>query len=116
MFEELYHKYLQYKNEENKKERYIGKESWYHASGAGFCSRKLYFESVDKVQPTNLPNKRSMRIMGLGTTIHNDIQSSLLYYNNINKDNINIDNTNKEYIAKNILHNFHTEGEIELKD
>ena len=115
MFEKIYNDYLLHLNEENRKERYDGNESWYHASGAGFCSRKLYFESVEKIQPTNTPNKRSMRIMGLGTAIHNDIQSSLLYYNNINKDN-NKDNNNKDYIAKYIMHNFHTEGEIELTD
>tara|TARA_R100001594_G_scaffold87052_1_gene121459 strand:- start:14983 stop:15777 length:795 start_codon:yes stop_codon:yes gene_type:complete len=113
MFEKIYHDYLRHLNEENVKERYKGKESWYHASGAGFCSRKLYFESVEKVEPTNLPNKRSTRIMGLGTTIHNDIQSSLLYYNNIY--NNNIDNISKDYISKNNKYNFHTEGEIVLK-
>jgi len=115
MFEEIYNEYLAHQNDLNKKERYEGNESWYHASGAGFCSRKLYFESVEKAVPTNPPNKRSSRVMGLGTVIHSEIQSSLLYYNNINKDN-NKDNINKEYIAKDILHNFHTEGEIELGD
>ena len=116
MFEEIYNDYLLHLNEQNRKERYEGKEGWYHASGAGYCSRKLYFESVEKVEPTNSPNKRSMRIMGLGTAIHNELQSSLLYYNNINKDNINKDNNSKSYIAKYLMHNFHTEGEIELKD
>ena len=116
MFEDIYHEYLAHQNELNKKERYEGNESWYHASGAGFCSRKLYFESVEKAEPTNPPNKRSSRIMGLGTAIHNEIQSSLLYYNNINKDNINKDNINKEHIVLDTVHNFHTEGEIVLED
>ena len=89
IFEKIYHSYLLHLNELNVGERYEGRESWYHASGAGFCSRKLYFESVEKAKPTNLPNKKSLRVMGLGTMIHNEIQSSLLYYNNINKDNIN---------------------------
>ena len=114
MFEEIYNNYLLHLNEENRKERYEGREGWYHASGAGFCSRKLYFESVEKIQPTNIPNKRSMRIMGLGTALHNEIQSSLLYYNNINKDNINKDNINKEFVKYTVR--FHTEGEIVLKD
>ena len=48
MFEEIYHEYLVYQNELNRKERYEGNEGWYHASGAGLCSRKLYFESVEK--------------------------------------------------------------------
>ena len=116
IFEKIYHSYLLHLNELNVRERYEGRESWYHASGAGFCSRKLYFESVEKVKPTNLPNKQSMRVMGLGTSIHNDIESSLLYYNNINKDNINKDNNSKSYIAKYLIHNFHTEGEIVLPD
>jgi len=115
MFEEIYHDYLNHKNEQNRKERYEGNESWYHASGAGFCSRKLYYESVEKAVPTNLPNKRSTRVMGLGTAIHSEIQSSLLYYNNINKDN-NKDNNNTVHIVKDTVHNFHTEGEIVLED
>jgi CRISPR/Cas system-associated exonuclease Cas4 (RecB family) len=113
MFEEIYNEYLQHKNEQNRIERYEGREGWYHASGAGYCSRKLYFESVEKAEPTNIPNTRNMRIRGLGTVIHNDIQDSLLYYNNIynNKDNIN-----KVNIAQLNMHNFHTEGEIELSE
>ena len=118
MFEKIYHEYLLYKNEENRKTRYEGKESWYHASGAGFCSRKLYFESVEKAEPTNLVNKCSMRVMGLGSIVHDDIQSSLLYYNKVynNKVNNNKVNNNTVNIAKYLLHNFHTEGEIELSD
>ena len=79
MFEQIYHDYLKHKNEQNRKERYEGNESWYHASGAGFCSRKLYFESVEKATPTNPANKKSMRIMGLGTAVHKEIQDSLIY-------------------------------------
>ena len=59
MFEDIYHQYLLHKNEENRKERYEGNEGWYHASGAGLCSRKLYYESVEKATPTNPPNKKS---------------------------------------------------------
>ena len=47
--EGIYTDYLDKKQEENRLERYKGNESWYHASGAGSCSRKLYFESVEKV-------------------------------------------------------------------
>ena len=91
MFEEIYHDYLIHKNSVNTEERYKGKEGWYHASGAGLCSRKLYFESVEKTEPTNPPNKSSMRKMRVGTIIHEDIQNSLILYNNIYnniKDNI----------------------------
>jgi len=90
MFEEIYHEYLVHKNEQNRKERYEGNESWYHASGAGFCSRKLYYESVEKVFPTNEPAEINTRVMRLGTVIHQDIQDAIIYYNNIySKENIN---------------------------
>jgi len=113
MFEEIYHEYLNHKNEQNRKERYEGNEDWYHASGAGLCSRKLYFESVEKATPTNPANKKSMRIMGLGTIVHKELQDSLIYYNNIYN---NKDSNNTVNIAKDNLHNFHVEGEIVLED
>ena len=117
MFEDIYQSYLLKKNEENRKERYDGNEGWYHASGAGLCSRKLYFESVEKTEPTNPPNKSSMRKMRVGTILHEDIQNSLILYNNIynniSQDNIehNISqgNITQEYNVK-----FDVEGEIRL--
>ena len=47
--EGIYKDYLNVKEEENRQLRYKGNEHWYHASGAGSCSRKLYFESVENV-------------------------------------------------------------------
>ena len=90
MFEEIYHEYLLHRNDENTEERYVGNEGWYHASGAGLCSRKLYYESVEKI-PTKTKTFEEMegkeragqRKMGLGTIIHEDIQNALIYYNNI---------------------------------
>ena len=121
MFEEIYHEYLVHKNEQNRKERYEGKEGWYHASGAGFCSRKLYYESVEKAKPTNLANQTSMRVMRLGTIVHEDIEKSIAYYNNIYNNNISNDTVSNNSINNsNILPEdrrveIDTEGEIELK-
>ena len=112
MFEEIYQSYLLEKNEENRKDRYDGNEGWYHASGAGLCSRKLYFESVEKTEPTNPANKSSMRKMRVGTIIHEDIQNSLILYNNIYnniENNILQGNITQEYNVK-----FDVEGEIRL--
>ena len=99
---EQYANYLRQENQKNTNERYVGREHFYHASGTGMCSRKLYFQSVDKVKPTNLANNASMRKMRIGTLLHQDIQNSLLLYNNIYnnitnhniKDNINIKKNN----------------------
>ena len=61
--------------------RYEGDEHWYHASGAGGCSRKLYFESVLKSKPSNPIKNTSLRLMRLGTIVHDDIQGALQVYN-----------------------------------
>ena len=108
---QVYAQYLTAENEKNVQERYVGKEHYYHASGAGKCSRQLYFQSVEKVKPTNLPNSTSMRVMRLGTVVHQDIQNSLLYSNSINNNiNNNIKNKNiTKYIESN---EFVIEGEI----
>ena len=116
MFEEIYHDYLLHLNEKNRQERYEGNEGWYHASGAGLCSRKLYFESVERAKPTNPASKKSMRIMGLGTAMHKEIQSSLLYYNNyINKEYINIKEKKEIPSNKKKTVTFHIEGEIKIE-
>ena len=76
---DLYEEYIVKKNDDNQAERYDGNEHWYHASSVGFCSRKLYFESIEKVKPTNPPNSTSLRLLRLGTVIHDDIQNALIY-------------------------------------
>ena len=99
MFEELYHKYLLHKNEENRKDRYDGNEGWYHASGAGSCSKKLYYESVEKLKiPPKTFEELDWKKRGykrqamLGVSIHENIQNALLYNNIYN----NISNNKKE--------------------
>ena len=121
MFEEIYHDYLIHKNSVNTEERYEGNESWYHASGAGFCSRKLYYQSIEKTptQPKKFKEleaaKRAyQRQARLGVEIHEEIQSSLLLYNNNINNNIVI-KENKENNKKEIKEKtFIVEGEITI--
>ena len=112
MFEQIYHEYLLYKNEQNRKERYDGKEGWYHASGAVFCSRKLYYESVEKAVPTNPPDEKNSRVMRVGSIIHEDIQNALIYYNNIYNNKESYSNSFSVQRVK----KFDTEGEIALPE
>ena len=70
----IYDEYVKAQNEANREERYKGKEEYYHASGAGSCSRKLYFESVVVAEPTNSPSSDSYRKMRLGTIFHNEME------------------------------------------
>ena len=98
--EGLYEGYIARKNEENYKERYEGRERYYHGSGAGSCSRKLYFESVDQVDATNFTDERINRLLRLGTIVHDDLQIALkdmvipdtIYSNTIDS------NTNRELL------------------
>ena len=75
--EKLYNDYIAIKNEENYQARYKGKEKYYHASGGGSCSRKLYYESVQQADTTNPSNERSNRILRLGTIVHEDLELAL---------------------------------------
>ena len=112
-FEQIYEEYIDHRNEENRKERYEGKESFYRASSSGFCSRKIYFESVEKIEPTNPVEPKGKRIMRLGTVVHEDLQNALVYNNNINNKEL----LTKEKIIKNKQkEKFHIEGNVEIKE
>ena len=118
--EGIYKNYLDKKQEENRKERYEGNEHWYHASGAGSCSRKLYFESVEKAEVTNSIDDKTNRLLRLGNVVHEDIQNSLTrtHYNNIYNNDIynNPNNKEKEIKDKEKDIEFHTEGELKIKE
>ena len=112
----IYHEYTKKLNDLNRNERYKGKEHWYHASGAGSCSRKLYFESVEKAEPTNPMDERTFRLLRLGTMVHDDFEKALHIYNT------SIDNKYNKLSKKEIknkekdLFKFHTEGEITIDE
>jgi len=94
--EGIYKDYISKKNEKNRTERYVGKEEYYHASSAGSCSRKIWFESIQKATPTDEPDNRSQRLLRLGTIVHNDLQNSLLQYNVTKHSNKEKENNIKE--------------------
>ena len=53
------------------------KDDKYRASSSGMCARKIYFESIEKAEPTNPADAKSMRIMRLGEVVHKDVQEML---------------------------------------
>jgi CRISPR/Cas system-associated exonuclease Cas4 (RecB family) len=114
--EGIYNDYLDKKQEENRKNRYEGNEHWYHASGAGSCSRKLYFESVEQIEPSNPMDEKTKRLLRLGSVLHDDFEKSLVSYNREYNRDYNIED-NKEKEIKNKEKDslvFHTEGEIKI--
>ena len=116
--EGIYNSYLESENEKNRKERYDGNEHWYHASGAGSCSRKLYFESVLKAEPTNDLKNRNRRVLRLGTIVHNDFDKAFNLYNKQVYKQVNSTSKNKEKNNKKEIKDlkFHVEEEIRIEE
>ena len=65
------------KNREDYRKKNPKTDSKYRASSSGMCARKIYFESIEKAEPTNPADAKSMRIMRLGEVVHKDIQGML---------------------------------------
>ena len=117
--EGIYNEYLDELQEQNRKNRYEGNEHWYHASGAGSCSRKLYYESVEMVEPSNLIDIRTKRLLSLGNLVHEDIQNSLTrtrYRDIYNRDNNRDSLLEKEINNKEKETEFLVEGEIKIEE
>ena len=117
--EKLYNDYITTKNEENYQNRYEGKEKYYHASGGGSCSRKLYYESIEQTETTNPNDERSSRLLRLGTIVHEDLQESLsdttIYSNTTDSNTIHSKEKEIHYLEKESFE-FHIEKEIILED
>ena len=111
--EGIYLKYTKELNEKNVTERYKGNEHWYHASGAGGCSRKLYYQSVEQLEPSNPTEDKSMRLLRLGTLLHDDFEKALHMYNTNVYTYLS---TKEKEINKEKEIVFHTEGEVTIDE
>ena len=68
---DIYNKYLKLINQKRKKDN-----KYYRPSSAGMCSRKIYYESIEKAEVTNPIADKTRRIFRIGELIHKDIQKS----------------------------------------
>ena len=50
--------------------------AYYRPSSAGMCSRKIYYETILRPEPTNTIDKRVRRLFRLGDLLHQDIQDA----------------------------------------
>ena len=87
---EIYDNYLLNNNKLHQKKRYDGKEKWFHASSAGMCARKHYFQHIAGVRPKPVDSD-TMRLFRIGDLIHNDIQDALRKYAEKNGSKIYIE-------------------------
>ena len=88
--QKIYEDWLRKGNDLHQKKRYQGKEKWFHASSAGMCVRKHYFQHVADVQPKPVDDD-TMRLFRLGDLVHGDIQEALIDYARTNGSQIMIE-------------------------
>ena len=77
----IYNNYIKSQSESKRKQ--LKKEfpkdgTSYRASSSGMCSRKLYYESVMQLEPTEQIEDKVMRVFRLGDLVHTDIQQALV--------------------------------------
>ena len=109
----IYNSWIHSENDKNVGERYVGKEKYYHASGANMCIRKHYFATHPEIPKTDESDMIGQRVMRLGTLFHNDMEIALNWY----KEKKSLTNR-KETINKLIYNNTNTSSNstIELID
>ena len=73
-----YHDYLLEINKIRREEINQAKpsEPHYRPSSSGMCSRKIYYETVLRIEPTEVVEKRVQRLFRLGDLIHQDDQEA----------------------------------------
>ena len=101
--QDLYDDFVKQTNDTNFEERYKGKEHYYHASSAGSCRRKTFFQSVACVEPTNPIDKGNLRKLLLGTVFHSEMEDCFRYYSTNSTNSTNGTNSFKVYQEKEII-------------
>ena len=77
--DDIYDGYIEGLQEKNHSLRYAGKRGYFHASSSGSCLRKIYYESVEQVTPTE-KSADTLRLFRLGDIVHSDIQKAVTEY------------------------------------
>ena len=78
--ESIYNDFIKSQSEINRKElqdKYPKEGISYRASSSGMCSRKLYYQSVLRLERTEQIEDKVMRVFRLGDLVHTDIQQAL---------------------------------------
>ena len=113
--EVLYGGYVDYRNKENVANRYGDDvKHYFHASSSGMCIRKNWFSTND-APVTDPAEDRGVRIMRLGTVVHNDYEQAMALFNKRKrkeaKEKENNINNNYLELLDTIKH-IRTEGEV----
>ncbi|MBC8304023.1 MAG: PD-(D/E)XK nuclease family protein [Pelagibacterales bacterium] len=85
--ENVYHSYLEQENTNNRK-KYEKYKGWFSASSAGSCYKKILLRAEGVKEPPF--DSRVMRLLRLGTVVHEDIQKAIKSDNDYNKEDCKI--------------------------
>ena len=79
--ENIYNEFIKSQSDNKRQEmldKYPKDGISYRASSSGMCSRKLYYESVMRLEPTEQIEDKVMRVFRLGDLVHTDKQQALV--------------------------------------
>ena len=77
---DVYERYLLRKREESREKADQGRpkdKPYYRISSAGMCARKIYYETIVRIEPTEEINPKTRRVFRLGDLVHQDIQKAI---------------------------------------
>ena len=77
--DDIYDGYIAGLRDKNDSLRYAGKRGWFHGSSSGSCLRKIYYDSVEQVEPTE-KSADTLRLFRFGDVLHNDIYEAMTAY------------------------------------
>ncbi len=77
--DDIYDGYIEGLRDRNDSLRYAGNRGLFHASSSGSCLRKIYYDSVEQVEPTE-KDADTLRLFRLGDIVHKDIQEAVSQY------------------------------------
>ena len=55
-------------------------KKYYRVSSSGMCARKLYYETILRLEPSEEIDDKTRRIFRMGDLIHEDLQDALLVH------------------------------------
>ena len=110
----IYNDHLLELGEERKKELDKTKPTTphYRPSSSGTCSRKIFYETILRVTPTDEIDKRVRRLFRLGDMVHEDIQNALDWAKNSGSDLKDFNNSNNIYNNIYNIYNIYIEEEL----
>ena len=110
-FPEILDNYIKYKNDVNRRARYVGNEKYFGASSANSCFRKQYYK-YNQYEETNFTTDEAYRNMNFGTIFHDDMEKAIAH----NSDGITSIDVEMELVVEELLVRGFADAVLETED